>query len=483
MVNDGAQNQNSRGAEQTRTPSTTAMSVAIMLLSSASFLVVLYVLWTARLLRPGADDYSLAISAKDGLFQGVWSWWQGWSGDVTAMFSNTLFVGMPLIHLPWSFASAIPFMSAAAVIVGAAGWILFHAIPKSGEKNRRLFILSSAIPILAITWWGYWWLPVLQARDTPNADPLAQGITHWQNLNSGYVITTALLIWAWFILESRKTDKCWLLWTGYAILGLLAGLNGPVFAGSAVAMIIILAAGSLLGSQVAIRTHGATWLLAVSGILVGALASHFSPGSQSRKLLLVNPEIDTSLFFRVVNEAVPGGLADWWPAVTSPGAWVLVVVIAGATALITLRGFVPNVNFLLSTGTGLLVFSLISSFVNRVSEFFAYPAFWHLTTPRAIAWLGLTTLAIAIGSIIARMGRGSLAVPVITFAAAAGVILMASSIALMSQEIINRSAQWEIGPAPVSGVSDIEEPDGWQRDAWLSLIEIREAPKRGIELP
>ena len=454
------------------------MQVVVGLLWISTFLVVSYVVWTSRLLRPIADDYWIAVSAQDGLLEGVITWWQEWSGAVSTMTSNVLFVGLPLLHLPWSLASAVPFLCAMFLAVFATTWIFVQAIPKHPE--RRGFVIASLLfPILAVVWWGYWWLPALQAGDSDDTYRLALGVTHWQSLNAGYVIPIVLLIWLWLVLETRHGVKFRRIWAIYLLLGILAGFNGPTFAGAAFLTIVVLAVASGLGSQKAVRARGWCWVMTLLGILFGALASYFSPGSQYRTTYLANPDLNAVLISQWLTQAVPGGVSDWIRAAINPGAIVLLVVIVGYTAILVHLGFRPNARLLLTVGFALLGFALIASLVNRFAQFFAYQAFWHLTGPQTIAWLGLTAIAMGIGAYVAINVQQAQTRPVAVLGCAIGLLLFVSSITLMTQTILTRSVQWESGPAPLSGIEDIENSSGWVMAEWIKLRSLRDAPLRG----
>lgn len=107
---------------------------AVAVLSGLATLVVVYVVFVGRQLRPLADDYCLARWAGHGLLGGVEMVHQTWSGDVVIAFSNLLFVGLPLTALPWSLASVLPFfLGALSVAAGATVLLLslsaFRVVP------------------------------------------------------------------------------------------------------------------------------------------------------------------------------------------------------------------------------------------------------------------------------------------------------------------------------------------------------------------
>jgi len=58
------------------------------------------------------------------------------------------------------------------------------------------------------------------------------------------------------------------------------------------------------------------------------------------------------------------------------------------------------------------------------------------------------------------------------------VFVVANSLLAFSNEVSDRLAKWEVGPAPAGAIADIEDPDGWQRSCWVQLSGIREAPTR-----
>ncbi len=455
------------------------LTVATWALAAAALLMIAFVVWHSRALRPIADDYTIAASARDGLFAGLWQWWQTWSGDATAMFANVLLVGLPLQHLPWALASAVPFLVSALVMAGSIAWITTRSSP-AGRRQPVKEVLLVLIPVLIVLWWAFWWSPVVTETGDSSASVLAQGITFWQNLNAAYVVTAASLVSAWVFLESRSSrDRAWLL-GGYLVVGIAAGMNGPVFALSALIILPVLACACLLRGRNPGRRRAIQWLLAEAGITLGAAAAHVAPGTQIRAELLPHPAVDLNLamyFLRLP----PSALRDWWNAVISPGTVLIFLVLGALAYLMTLRGRSYDPVRLTAYGAALLGFSLVLSLVNRASEVFAYVGWWHVLSARTVSWMGICCLAIALGTIGARRGRQSLLLPVSVFAAFAALILVGASLIGMTDAIATRLPRWEVGPAPVEGISDIESDGNRFRTAWLELRETRGGPSRGID--
>jgi hypothetical protein len=337
------------------------------------------------------------------------------------------------------------------------------------------------IPVAVIAWWGYFWVTPILNPDALNAGLLAAGVTMWQNLNAAYVVPVALLLLGWFFLETRHVTPLVGIGAGYLGIGLLIGFAGPVLALSSFVMVATVAVASWLRKQTAVTKRGTVWLVAEVGIVLGALASHFSPGSQVRKPLLANPEINPEFALQLAVIGIPGGFRDWWSAITSPGAATVVVVFVGLSLLMVFQGWKPRIGYLLRVGLGLLGFSLIIALVNRSSEFFAYASYHHLVTQQTVSWVALVILAMSLGAWVAQLGRYTIAVPVTVLSTTAGIVLIGVSTVGMVDNIKDRYLQWEIGPAPITrAFTDIEDPDGWQRAAWMALRTLRDVPNRGL---
>lgn len=457
----------------------TAPKVALGVLSVAALIISLYVMWSARLLRPANDDYGLAHSMDRGLLPSVWHWWSSWTGDLTTTFSNLLFVGLPVLHLPWSVASALTFMAAAASAASVLWWITFFGSSSCESVSRLIRLTVLMTPVSLIAWWGFWWVSASFSAEGDDPALIAVGVSMWQNLNAAYVIVPLLIVVAWLIMEKRRRTAGPTMPFLYLLIGLVAGLAGPVFAASAVIMIGTIAVGSWLRTQTAPTNRGTLWLMALIGTALGALVSHFSPGSQARKLALPDPQINQELLFRLASDGIPGGLRDWWSAISSPGAVTVVVVFLGVSLLMSLQGWSPRVGYLINLGIGLLGFSLVMSWMNRMSEPFAYEAYWHLIAPRTMVWLALATLAIGIGCWLGSPERSVVTTPLTVLASAVGIVVIAASLVSFGSQVQARYVQWESGPAPWAGaISDIEVP--WIRAAWEQLIMVRDGPPRSL---
>ena len=455
------------------------MRWALAGVSGVSSLLLIYVVWNSRLLRPIADDYCLAAEAGDGLIPGIVSWWSNWSGDLTMVTSNTVLVGLPLIHFPWFVASALPFLLTVATATSLGIYVTLHSLRLVAGRQRGLKVALAISPILAIVWWSYWWAPALLAPDSADNYPLALGITVWQNLNAQYVVTSFLLIGGWLWIESRPNLAMPWRPMAYALLGLGTGFNGPVFAVSALIMVLSLAALSALRGISTLRERGPYWGLAVVVAGVSAGISHFSPGSQNRKGQLADPDLNFDLIYLLVTEAIPSGISSWWFAVFNSGALIVLVVSAFVGVALASQGIRPERDSLFSIGFGLLGFSMIMFILNGLSEYFSYHAWWHLTAPRSVTWISLIAIGVALGNLASNYPQLYTALPIIFSAAIAALLLTLSANAVMVSTMQSRWWMWERGPAPMSDIiGDIEDPEGFQYACWRELTIERTAPSR-----
>jgi hypothetical protein len=151
-------------------------------IASSFLLMSLYVMYSSRLLRPGADDYCLGVEADRGIIGAAMYWWDTSSGYLFNYFGGILLVGLPVLHAPWFIASLIPFI-AAALCIAIVGWQIV-AYAKLGGRKPSVIESLLLLPLFATTWWLFLWLPVTWGQDGIN-QWMGIGLTHFQTLNGG----------------------------------------------------------------------------------------------------------------------------------------------------------------------------------------------------------------------------------------------------------------------------------------------------------
>lgn len=442
----------------------------------------MYVVWTSRNLRPIADDYLLGATSQAGLMGAVVHWWSEWTGDLTTTLSNIVLVGLPLVHLPWSIASALPFLFTALLVALFMSWLLVDSQAASDRSARGSWlVVARSMPVLMLMWWGFWWISAVYESQETDTFLLARSLTHWQNLNAAYVVTSTTLVWTLVSLEMRsRCNRGWLLTVAYLGWGLLVGLNGPTFAISMIGVFLVGFFAYLLIGSSSFRLRGPRWLAAIVGISGGALYSHYSPGSQSRKLQLANPEITVNFLVVDMNNAVQAGFQTWWSVFALPSTWVIVFVLVSFAILLRASGFRARGGALLALSFTFLVFSLLLAIAGKVSDLFSYVAFWHILASRLMAWFALCLAGLGVGTAVAARFPPRIVNPLAGTTAVFGICLAGSALLTMVQDVNQRVVQWEVGPAAMKGMGDIDNPAGWQREAYADLRAIRGGPERGL---
>lgn len=449
--------------------------LAILLITSWALCLVAIILILSTFLRPIADDYVLGEAAGAGIVPAIVGWWSTWSGDLSLVIANTVLVGLPLQHLPWSVATAIPFVLSGLLVAGFGTWLAVASSIGIGKQVRPLWRLVLFV-VAFVLWWAYWWVNFAVSGGAAYSSFLARGITFWQNLNSQYVITVTALAWAWLWLETRAGNNRVLLGAGSLLWGILAGMCGPVFAMSVASTLVFVLIFRIVQSGHVQRAW--LWITGALGVILGAAVSHFSPGTQSRAQLVTPRSRDTGFVSAILN-VTDDSVMDWWSGIFNPGSLV-VLLIVGVVVCLTVRlgaSFQANRAAILSVA--FLSFALLVNVVNRLSELFTYEAWWHVITARTFTWFGLCMMGVWLGTTLSSRVRGPLLTPLLILGGFLGVLLTTSGIDMMADEVLTRVKLWEIGPAPLEGMSDIEEGGGWT-SSWLALRESRGGPARGL---
>ena len=450
-----------------------------LILVVSGLVLVGYVAWGARLLRPIADDYCSAEAATRGFLGAQHYWYMTWSGDLTARAADFVTVGAPLLHLPWSWASAVAFVVTAVAVSVSAALLLYV----SSSATPRGLLLTALIPAVAVAWWTYWWLPVRFPAVTPSSSVnvnnanLAHSVTLWQSVNSSYALLPALAVVGSIILVrvSRRRRR-WALPFG-AVFGFAVGMAGLVLAATFVGLATLWLAATFVRRD-AMQGMRSTALIAIVGASIGALAAFTAPGNQDRSEILaqsqslVNPSPATLLPW-----VFPRNLLEWGVGVVNPGSALVVVIMALLALAATKSGLGLIPARASNAAVGLLVASLVLSTVNRASEAFAYPAFWHQISTRTLVFLGLCMLGSAIGARAATLDGLRLTGVVLLLLVPSAIATIVST-QLMMETIEVRHTQWEHGPAPMPAISDTEDPAGWQADCWSTVGKYRDVPAR-----
>lgn len=423
------------------------------------------VLWFSRGLRPIADDYSIGVFATRGFFGGITEWLMLYSGDIVAIATNILIVGLPLAHFPWSLASAAPFIVTSLSVL--APLMVMMIVSRQRTTLKIIFFL----PVLFVSYWGYWWISA-QSSFYPYSVPEALSATLWQNVNASYVITLGILTTLWLTLELTPISRVFRLFL-WGILGLLAGFTGPVIAASTVAM-------SLLLLTIRSRARG-SWRSDVSGGYVtaalaatlGAVASYYSPGTQARLKFFPEPVAGSEFGWSLATQ-IGSALTIWGQGVFTPGTMTILALTAAVTYCATRLGFSDfSEKVGIQIGLSFAMASLVLAVVTRAAEAFAYPGYWHILPARVTWWWAIVVLGATAGVWLAHQCLSSWTSSVIEIVGIGALLATTFGLTGMANTVAARAVDWENGSAPVFPIYDRESPEVLER--WETLSQFRES--------
>lgn len=425
--------------------------------------------YTARLLRPAADDYCYgSITAEYGFIGGIVRWFDSWSGFVLSTFTGSLFVGLPLANLSYEFASAIPFISTAIGMGITANFLITNA---SNDFSEKL----STIIFLAFGWWTYLWVSTTFGFDEHYSLPLANGLTFWQTLNGQYVIQLqVLLILLSVCMRNIKSSPIISIITG-TIIGLIAGTAGTTLSLSLLSMTFALIILKKFYGVKSPSNEIHFYYLFCLGLVITLIACHFlSPGNLVRVKAL-NIHIDMSLghIYSMTKTTISQGFLKWIKSYLNPGALVFLALTFGFYFFRGFRKKSPSPKNLIIFALLFSIFSLVQCFINRLSEFFSYQGYWHFVSPVVCSFISLYLFGLWGALIATNYNFQKYQLVFIRILYMLMIIVGLSTNVTMINSIKHRYSAWAIGAAPAKGVSDIEDQNGWQMRCWKKLEELR----------
>ncbi len=454
-----------------------SFSISRIIIISLVIVVVamdLIVAFASLRLRPIADDYCLGVWGSEGLVQGVSTYFLTWSSQLITVISNIVFVGLPVAMLPWSLASAFTLWVAILLLALLVSWLYWMTHARSSYLVIQASILFLSQPIL---WISYWYFTV-QLQPSASNIFIVNSVTHWQNINAAYVIISIILtaLWTYVFIFSRIESRKWLLGFTTGIGGLVTGLTSPVFG---LILLILLLVALIIGYRQYRRCIHRLWFtvsFATIGTLLGVAVSVFGPGTQSRSGGMAISPLKELPFTDLVLELTKTPLYSWLQALLTPGiALVFLTGFLFGSFLPPMRSSATTIK-LGSLFWIMVLLSFLSAFVNRLSEYFAYPEPWHVIPTYVFLYIASILGGLLLGELFSESRFYRQWLPLCL--AALVVFIAANSVLAFSNDVSDRLARWEIGPAPAGPIADIDDPDGWQRSCWDQLSETRDAPPR-----
>lgn len=307
----------------------------------------------------------------------------------------------------------------------------------------------------------------------PDAVILAQSITVWQTVNAPYVLLPCALLLGALALRPMLDRRWQISWATFGLFGLLTGTSGLVLAAGALCVALCFALAATTGHR---RGQIGPWIACSFGTGVGMLVSYTSPGARSRSEVLGNhPMLPSLTPGTLVGWVFPDALQTWEFAVLNPGTLIAGALLFSAAVVQQQRGRVPDPALLSRVGGLLLAGTILLSIINRASEVFAYPAFWHRLSTSTLVFIAICLLSFALGLRAADSFRGKAMGLAATLLFVSGTVA-AQAASAMANTVQERYARWQSGPAPMSVISDTET---WPADCWQFIVRMRDdAPAR-----
>jgi hypothetical protein len=454
-----------------------AMPLKIYFSTFAVINLIIFILvgFRSLKLRPISDDYCFAARAVPGTFSALSDWYLTWSGDLFSILLSTVFIGSSILHLPWSISSSIPFLVSGSLI----GILIYPFFNRSIIKSRKslLFLFIFLSVLVANAWWSQWWISsLLNYSDT--ALVLQNSITFWQTINVAYVMVLIINLVLFFSLEYVSDRYSRLV---SVIYGALLGLSGMVYASS-----IVLLSMLRMTSYCVSRKKISVRLLKIYGLytftaLLFLGFSFFSPGTQARKSILEeSPQLEVFNLISLYYWTFPAAANSWFSSFFNLGSFFSFIIFL-CLGFISVNFFGVDIKFRYTYLIFLLfTLSIIMTVISRISEAFAYQAFWHLIPIHLLRFLVIASLSLCLGAVLARKYQNNILTISIILVATAAQILQVYSIYLMGERIEQRYKIWSKGSAPLHGIEDLSltSTKGTYNMCWDRIGDFRPLPKR-----
>lgn len=445
------------------------------LILSLICLGIFIVLVGATFLRPGADDYCIGSNvAQYGVLEGTYVWWMTWSGYIYPMFIMNLFVGWPLVHLPFTFASAIPFLTTSLLM----GYIFQCML-----RTKKLLSMQSLFIILftMFFWFSFLFIDLFDILSRSVKMNLVYGVLHWQNLTGGIIAFQLLAIIYLKFFNSKYSLRTQII---IAIFwGTAAGMMG-----SAGALAIFSVLFCVIGYNIICRTknklQNSPLIFAILFLLVGFFISNtMSPGQQIRSDI-IQPDMSVSFerILYLIDFTVLPSIIKFGGLYFSVGFLFLLFTTACFTVFFPSIFSSINKRSALQTALFLTFITLVFVSVARLGQAFSYEAYWHYLLALVFCFFSILFWGIILARYIQHYFIGNeKRKRIVRVFLLLSLIFSICCISIGVFEIKTRADAWQIGPAPLPLVTDIEDKGGWQEKCWNILNSNRKNPiQRGI---
>ena len=420
-------------------------------------------------LRPVADDYCLAGIANLGPIDYFTYWYTSFIADVSTLTGNYLFIALPAVFLPYGIGTSITFF---ACLIFLSVVITKFLNVKTTTKRQKLLSFSLIFYFVYLSWIAYWF--VLGRGNS--GDEISRGtvgdmvffgsIMNWQAANVNYVILPCIAL----LIYSKMFTKTFSSWNPLfvALLGFVIG--GSFYVLSTVFILLIMMQiffSYFKYKDLTIKGFRNEIIVLISA-LVSLASSYFSPGAQTRRL---NYAQDVS--FVSIPKTSIDAIFTWFSTLYFPAILVTFLLGAALFRMFTALGinqFELDVTKFVVTP---FILSLLAFVVNKVSELFAYKAWWHELSSRTFLYIAALTFGVYCMQLL--VTRFALEFSLLELVIGASAIFIALYSVKQSGDVITeRKVRWENGPAQVTlNMDPFDRETAWVNDCWLQLEEKR----------
>lgn len=432
---------------------------------------LLFLVYYSFDLRPAADDYCFgSVAAEYGYLYGIIYWWNTWTGDVYPFLVMHTIVGLPLANFSENYISFLPFLLSLAG-VGLTVFTLVHLHNKNLIKYKILFIL-----FITFFWWIFLWSGELTGLSNDTTILIARGLTHWQNLTGAFVSIQLLFITMILTYIAIQKKQSYIYTILFILLGITVGTTGSVMS-LTIFITSILYISYLVYCKIKYNIYNKSliylFIFFSLAIVIGVLIATNSPGYIIRKSIL-NPNLDFNIekIIDMIRYVIINTSKIFIKMHLNIGILFIIVIVP----IIFSNKFFNELSsfdkrFFLKISILSSLFSLLLLSVTIFSEFLTYQGYWHYNISYFFIFLSFLFFSIYLGVSLQPSWNKIIfliVLIVITFSTYTNKYAV--------DIIIQRNINWENGAAPILGISDIQDNDGWQMKCWNRLNESREMP-------
>ena len=418
-------------------------------------------------LRPVADDYCLAGVANLGPIDYYRYWYTYFIGDLSTLTGNYFLIALPAVFLPYGIGTSVTFF---ACLILLSVTIVKFLNQKKTTRLHRLLSFTMIFFFVYLSWIGYWFT---LGRGN-SGDEISRGVAgdmvffgsimNWQAANINYVVLPciALLIYSKMFTNSFQNWNLLLV----ALLGFVIGGSFYVLGSVFIFLIMLqLFFNYVKFTDSTIRSFRNEIIVLVLA-LVSIASSYFSPGAQNRRL-----SYPQDVSFASIGKTAIDGIFNWFSTLYFPA--ILVTFLLGAAlcrifSAIGINQFELDVTKFVVTP---LILSILTFVVTKVSELFAYKAWWHELSSRT--FLYIFTLTFGVYCMDQLMTRFKLEFSLFELVIGSSAIFIALySVKQSGDAITERKVRWEQGPAQVTlNMDPFDRETEWVDVCWRELEE------------